>query len=68
MCDCIRRTNERFKQKNMNTELVIACILTGETRILVATDKIDTKIRGKAVNMMATYCPFCGEKYPELTS
>jgi hypothetical protein len=68
MCDCINRTNKRFAEHKLNTKLAPAYFPSGRVRLVVATCKVNEKEKGKAMNMIATYCPFCGEKYPELTS
>jgi hypothetical protein len=60
VCDCNKRMNEALKE--YNTMLVTNLI--GPPHALVLTDKIDSKKRGKPMMMFASYCPFCGEKYP----
>lgn len=32
---------------------------------IISTDKINSKQRGKPPLMLASFCPFCGVKYPE---
>lgn len=35
-----------------------------KARIVIASEKIDKKIRKPALPVIATHCPFCGEKLP----
>lgn len=64
MCDCIRTTNESLRAK-YNTELVttISFVEGQPSRVAVGTEKADSSIRGKPITLVATFCPFCGEKY-----
>ena len=32
---------------------------------MIETMKLDEKKRGKPIKVFATFCPFCGSKYPE---
>ena len=62
MCKCIDEVNVLLK--NHNTRLIVPFMLDGSAgRVIVETIKIDTKKRGKAMRLHATYCPFCGERY-----
>jgi len=62
MCSCIERIDEKLKERN--TKLCLAISFSGEsTKVLIGTEKIDTKKRGKPANLLASYCPFCGKKY-----
>ena len=61
MCECIARVNKHLAEFNSVIELPWA----GPQRPFVLTMKKDEKKRGKPKMMFASYCPFCGEKYPE---
>lgn len=63
MCDCISRIDAKLATDAPNTMLVLN--LLGPTRAVVATCKRQEKKREKAAYVMASYCPFCGEQYPE---
>ena len=72
MCDCIARTNARLKEKGINSKVVSPFILKKDLsafesvkKCLVVTEKADDLKREKPINLLATHCPFCGEKYPE---
>lgn len=58
MCTCIDEFNEKAAEHN--TELTVTLF---SRRPLLETQKVDTKKRGKPVGAIASYCPFCGEKY-----
>ena len=63
---CIARTSALL-EKERNTRLVIAQTFNFKTeeegeRLLIATEKVDPKKKGKAIPIFATFCPFCGEK------
>lgn len=66
MCDCLTKTEELLKPKN--TRLGVAFIVTNENemvvRPLILTEQIEKgRGKGKAVNMLPSFCPFCGTKY-----
>ncbi len=62
-CNCIARLDAEPKMVEANTRIVIN--LFGPPRALVQTMKRDDKKRGKPSYLMASYCPFCGVKYPD---
>jgi hypothetical protein len=71
MCDCIKRIQDSLqKDTASNTLLDIGIrinLQTGEelpNRAKIATCKKESKNRQKALYFTATFCPFCGEKYP----
>lgn len=48
-----------------NTKLSFAFQLPAlEPRLVIATEKLDPKGRGKPLTMMANFCPFCGVHLP----
>jgi hypothetical protein len=50
-----------------NTKLVMPVLLfnTRGDRVIIATCKRDEKKRERPKFLFASYCPFCGKKYPE---
>jgi hypothetical protein len=64
MCECIERINPLLKPYNTQLELVLFFDGT-PIRPVIGVEKVDSKVRGKPTGIIAKYCPFCGEKYPE---
>jgi hypothetical protein len=67
MCDCRKAVNERLAFSNAK---IAEGLLFGEGRLDLASpqivlEKIDKDKRGKLPNLIATCCPFCGERYAE---
>lgn len=60
MCDCITNANNLFREHN--TALVTTMFANPE-RVVLATQKVNDKVRGKPKYVIATCCPFCGERY-----
>ncbi len=67
MCDCMKTMDDRLKEQPSAANTMLVFNLMGPARAVVATCKRREKDRQKAVYVMATYCPFCGEKYAEDT-
>lgn len=66
MCDCIEKIQEALAE--YNTRLVIPLSFSIPARpkmAIVATEKIETKKRGKAIRLYARCCPFCGIEYEQ---
>ena len=67
MCDCAKAVNERLEFSNAR----IAYGFTfgkggmGLAPPMIELEKIDKSKRGKPPILLATCCPFCGERYPE---
>ncbi len=62
MCDCITKMNEKLTE--FNTQLNTAFSFKyGEMGVRIETFKRDPVKRGKAIAVIASYCPFCSEKY-----
>lgn len=65
MCTCVKQVNELLGDQN--SMVVTAIYLFNPERsgqVYVETRKINPQKRGKAARLLASYCPFCGEKYP----
>jgi len=68
MCNCITVANKALREHNTAIHLVDTINMkTGnfERRMSVPTARIDAKKRKRPMKVFATYCPMCGEKYPE---
>ena len=72
MCDCIEKINEALEKQGTNTMLDIPIVLNrvdtenvleSAARVKVTTCKRDSSSRKQPMQMFASYCPFCGEKY-----
>lgn len=64
MCDCVKKFDEYLKPHNgrIAVGLQVTESLDLRPRLLVATEKIDKSKRKAVPSVMASYCPFCGEK------
>lgn len=65
MCDCISKFDEHLKGHNTRIARGFA-LGPGTLDILppfVRTEKLNSSARGKPISVLASYCPFCGEKY-----
>ena len=65
MCDCVKEINEKLKELPEGKNTMLVTNLFGTPRAVISTCKRDDKARGKVAILMATFCPFCGEKYQE---
>ena len=67
MCNCMQSVNEKLKEHNSKL-LISFCISRDLGKMdalpIISTGKIQTKIRGNAMTVIPTFCPFCGTKYP----
>jgi hypothetical protein len=64
---CFELANETLKADN--TELVdVWEIPSGRSRLQIATRKINNEIRRGPAVIVASFCPFCGEKLYEESS
>lgn len=62
MCDCIQKFDEHLKEFNTKIEFPL-WTGSGVLSPFIQTIKISDKKRGKPKSVMASHCPFCGEKY-----
>ena len=66
MCKCIDEVNVRLEEYNTRLVIPLVFSISGSPKmVIVATEKIETKKRGKPMRLYATYCPFCGSPYPK---
>lgn len=66
MCDCIETTDGFLAEHGTS---LVTNLLSKPLRVVVATYYSGPKKRGaRASTMLASYCPFCGERYPEFKS
>lgn len=69
MCDCIGDVNAMLAEKNGRLETVLGFgggALSGHLHIGV--EKINKRDRTRPPLVIATYCPFCGERYADQES
>jgi len=62
MCNCNDVINDHLAQHGSKLE---TSWFPESPRVFIKTYVTEKKRGRKAPYMMATYCPFCGEKYPE---
>ena len=63
MCECKEKVDVKLVQ--FNTRLVSPYVLVdgaSSKPVVIATEKINTRQRGKVRTLFATFCPFCGVK------
>lgn len=66
MCKCASRMNEKLRDHNY---VLSRNLLEGDKApALVEIAKIERRKRTPSMSMVATYCPFCGIKYPQRKS
>ena len=67
MCDCNDKVNALLAEQNAR---LVTTLGFGGTpcRPIIQTEKLDPKKRGRSPAMLATVCPFCGEKYAATTA
>ena len=64
LCNCIELADRELAGRH--TRLVCSLALRDSTvRAVVATEVTEAKRGRRAMTVVATYCPFCGKKYPE---
>jgi hypothetical protein len=72
MCDCREVVNERlaFSNARIAFGFTFSDSESGKGRMdlsspMITLEKIDRKKRGHVSTLLATCCPFCGERYKE---
>lgn len=67
MCNCMQSVNESLKERNSKLSISF-CLSSGLSKMdalpIIATEKLQSKVRGSATIVIPTFCPFCGTKYP----
>lgn len=59
---CISEINERLKEHNAILSGAIDFSGKGRELVVLAVEKLDSKVRKKPPVMFASYCPFCGRE------
>jgi len=61
MCECIETVNEKLLEAGHNTKIKMPMLmLSGTARPRVVTEKSDTDVRKRPIDVFASFCPFCG--------
>lgn len=75
MCDCQKAVDEQLAGSNARIAfgLLFGNATIDRSPAMIVLEKVDEKKRGKLPTLLATCCPFCGERYrkdaaPPLTS
>lgn len=63
-CECEKKINEALAPMNGRIKKLIGFDdkMSASERLVVATEKIDTRKRKSAPIAVASYCPWCGVK------
>lgn len=65
-CDCIMKINEKIRDHNTRIQVQFSTNSQSQDVICtpcIGTEKIDQKVRKRAMGVVPTFCPFCGVKY-----
>lgn len=64
MCECIEKMNVKLAEHNGKVARAVQVTdsLSLVARTVVQTEKVDKSKRKPIPVMMATFCPFCGER------
>lgn len=65
MCTCIFNIDADLLARGTNAAVLTNML--GHPRALVTLYKRKEKKRGRLPLLQASFCPFCGERYPEAT-
>jgi len=61
MCECIAKVNEQMKQHNT---MLVFTLLGSPSRVIIDTVQVEAgRGKKKAAAVIASFCPFCGERY-----
>lgn len=70
MCNCIHDIDARLTEGGACLSATISLTQGGASRALIPLIRKDKWIvesrRGRPKDMIASFCPWCGEKYPEM--
>jgi len=61
----MEKNNKQLEQDGINTRIVIPMLERNKPKAIIETEKADHKIRGRKINVLATFCPFCGVAYDQ---
>lgn len=70
MCNCIEKVNRQLKDTGHRVATVRMCAGVDkfpQSRALVRSVAFDPMRRGRGPTVLATHCPWCGEKYGSAT-
>lgn len=70
MCDCASQTQKAITEKfpNFDLNMTLPWKAGDVARIIILAERSQFAPKGtahKPVKIIASFCPFCGEKYPE---
>ncbi len=60
-CDCLRHVNDGLAKFNAHVAVALP-VPGGDPQAIVETHQ-NTKADGAPYHLLATFCPFCGERY-----
>lgn len=69
-CDCAAQVNELLREQHSRLDIPFVLSVRTVTASIprIATAKLGTAPRGAKVTMvLASFCPFCGQKYEDAT-
>lgn len=61
-CDCVTATDKMLVEHNATVVTTLG-LFGAPRRVSLEVEKLDSKKRGRPPRLIASYCPFCGEKY-----
>ncbi len=64
-CDCIESISKTLREEH---NALMVCTLFSPQKAVIGTEKIDSKKRSRPPMLIASFCPFCGVKYPSAKS
>ncbi len=67
MCECLTETQKVLVEQNQRipTLTTLSGPRAGDQKPYIQTEVIRPKRGERGMKLILTYCPFCGEKYPE---
>ena len=65
-CNCLEDFDTKLKERN--TRLGVTLCIPRDSgpatvRPTIVTEKVEPRKKGRAVTVLPTFCPFCGERY-----